>query len=170
MRIQSTLSQKAYLSALKNRMGNRFSFGEERFTGYFLGPLFSVTYHSGREWNRRITNEKNSAIGFVRKTEQGCEVRCIRTKGLLYPSGFLMTFALYVLVLLISFLGDSFREWEAVPMLLAAGLVMTVIVTVFEAFFESFTEQSYVGAKILHATLIDPSDPFSYLNHQKEII
>ncbi len=94
MKIQSELSAQRYLFAMKDRMAGHLEFGNERFTGFFFGSFFSVTYHSGYEWNRRISNQKNTAIGFVRKDANGCSVSFICLKGLLAPAQFLRAFLL----------------------------------------------------------------------------
>ena len=89
MIIRNHLSPKEYLSAMKGRMSGHFELGQERFTGFFLGRLFYVTHHAGYEWNRRITNEKSAALGYVKKVETGCEVHCIRFRGMLCPLQFI---------------------------------------------------------------------------------
>ena len=68
MKYDSNLPYYAYLSAMKEQMSGFTEFGIERFTGTIIGGFFSITYHSGHEFNRRITNEKHRAIGFAKPT------------------------------------------------------------------------------------------------------
>ena len=48
-------------------------------------------------------------------------------------------------------------------------LGVSLFAALIETFFESLTENSEVGRKYLIAFLLDPTDPFSYLNHKNEI-
>ena len=165
MRIQSKYTKREYLAALKEQMGASTDFGCERFTGWFLGPLFSVTHHSGWEWNQRYSNVKNSAIGYVKETESGCEVRFLHTKGLLYPSGLIMiygiSFLLYLFWELQKYVGMTVQS----PKMLDAGFfwfaaVLFLVVVLGEAFIESFTEDSQEGAESLLSCMKDPGNPY----------
>ena len=101
MRIQTSLAPNTYRDAIKERLGSYFAWGTERFTGWFLGRFFYVTHHAGYEWNRRITNQKNAAFGYVRKTEHGSDVRCFLFQGVLCPQyllPYLLIFGIYLLV------------------------------------------------------------------------
>lgn len=169
MKITSDLSKGDYLTALKDRMGSRFSFGQDRFTGLFLGSLFSVTYHAGHEENRRVTNEKHSALGFVRKAPQGCEVCFIRTWGMLYPTGFLTLILLCFVVFLMSLLSYPEDLWDIFWVCIPFCLGLSTILALVTAFRESLTDRSEEVAGILLACLRDPEDPFSYLNHRNEL-
>ena len=165
MRIQSKYTKREYLAALKEQMGASTDFGCERFTGWFLGPLFSVTHHSGWEWNQRYSNVKNSAIGYVKETESGCEVRFLHTKGMLYPSGMLMMYIICFLVMLfgelqihIGMTNISAKWMSGIVHCIFAVLVFVAIL--FEAFIESFTEDSREGAAALISCMKDPKDPY----------
>ena len=169
MRITSTLAPKAYLATVKEQMSGHFELGAERFTGFFLGPCFHVTHHAGHEWNRRYTNEKNAAVGYVRKTEDGCELRFILFKGFLCPAQFLFWQCLFVLPYFFIFL---LNEVTAPDLLWPTLGICCGFLTLFLAtatFFESLTERSEEGRRILLAFLIDPNDPFSYLNNRNQI-
>lgn len=85
MRFVLPLEKKKYLRDLQSQMESWFSFGEPRFTGLVLGNFFYITRHAGYEWNRRITNEKSRAIGFVTRHGEGCEVRVVFQWGYLEP-------------------------------------------------------------------------------------
>lgn len=49
MTIHPDHPKKEYLKALKHGMDSHFQFLMERATGFFIGPLSCVTYHSGWE-------------------------------------------------------------------------------------------------------------------------
>ena len=85
MRFVLPLEKKEYLHDLRCQMESWFSFGESRFTGVILGNFFYITKHAGYEWNRRISNEKSRAIGFVTRHGEGCEVKAVFLWGYLEP-------------------------------------------------------------------------------------
>ena len=164
MRITSPLPPKAYLFHMKEQMGSFMDFAGDRFTGRFLGRLFYVTHHSGYEWNRRITNEKNGAIGYVRSHEDGCEVCFIRLKGAFCLGQFL--FLLLMTAVMVAVAALEIGVWN--PIYLWAFPIM-LVVSAMSTLIESLTERSQEGMHILNALLLDPSDPFSYSNNQNRI-
>lgn len=169
MKLQSSLAPKAYIQALSERMGSFIEFGHERFTGYFCGRIFYVTHHAGYEWNRRITNQKNAALGYVRNTPDGCQVCFLRMKGLLCPGQFLFTFLLLLLITLIASMGYLLDSWYGLLMATGIAFVATAVSAPITTLMESFTEESRVGADILITLLMDPADPFSYLRNKDKI-
>ena len=162
MRIESPYTPKEYLANLKFNMSSHFEFGCERFTGFFLGRLFYVTYHSGYEWNRRITNQKNAAMGYVKRTDDGCEVRFVRFRGPLCPLQFLPFLLIMLACSLFFFSADPLVD---APTRMIIGLIATVITALITAFIESMTERSEDGRRTLLSMLIDPYD--SLANYDK---
>ena len=161
MRIKSPFTPKEYLSAMKNNMSGHFEFGAERFTGFFLGMLFYVTYHSGYEWNRRVTNQKNAAMGYVKQTEYGCEVHFVRFRGMMCPLVFLQ----YLVMVLIPFLLVSLTysiEITREFLMHAIGILILVLIFVpIGTFIEACTERSQDGLRTLLSMLLDPTDPLA---------
>lgn len=151
MRIQSTMAKPKYLSELKSRMDRHFELGVERCTGFFLGSLICVTYHSGWEWNRRIRNQKNTALGIVRNTETGCEVRYINLKGLLAPQYLLGLLVFLVLSCLLLSMGTNL-----LPYLLPTSIGLGILIALLDAWLESLTRLSQNGAKALQEILASP--------------
>ncbi len=169
MKIESALKPKEYLDAMKERMEGHFDLGNERFTGFFLGRAFTVTHHAGAEWNRRITNEKNTAVGFVKKTDMGCSVSFVRCRGILSPPLFLTTFAiLFIPLLLTLMIGTVTQEISPMDILNVGGVCfgITLFLGLATALCESLTEAGQEGRKILNALLLDPTDIFSYTHNQ----
>ena len=161
MKILSSHSPVEYMSAMRDLMDSHFAFGQERFTGFFLGRLFSVTYHSGHEWNRRINNQKDSAIGYVKKTDDGCEVRCIRLKEMMAPTQFIFT---YCLELLICFIASCLYGMWDFTMFLQMSLIMfglLLVIAPITAVIGSCTEQGEINRKTMISFLLDPSDPYA---------
>ena len=157
MRIESPYTPKEYLANLKFNMSSHFEFGCERFTGFFLGRLFYVTYHSGYEWNRRITNQKNAAMGYVKRTENGCEVRFLRFRGALCPLVFIPSYLPILLMILYlnnwgAYAPDEFR------FLMIVYHIMIAIIALISTVIESMTERSEDGRRTLLSTLMDPKD------------
>jgi hypothetical protein len=154
MKIISALSRWKYLSALRQQMSASSDFGLERFTGFFAGSCFYVTHHCKYEWNRKITNQKNAAIGFVKDTERGCEVHFLCLKGLMCPLAFLFvaitTFPLVTLVAIRNRVMDLQQFW-------ALYYIVLLCVAPFSALFESFTEGSRYGKEMLLSLLKEPT-------------
>ena len=169
MRIQSDLSKTEYLDSLKKRMGSTFAFGVERFTGFTVGRLFYVTHHAGYEWNRRISNQKNAALGYVEQTPEGCHARFICFKGMLCPGQFLLGCLLTAIIAFFSFISQSDWTDEAATIIFGCCAAALILGTLIEAWSESLTERSEEGRKCLLALLLDPSDPFAYLNPKNEL-
>lgn len=160
MKIISKLSCDAYLYEMKQQMGSFSSFGMERFTGIIIGRFFSVTYHSGHEFNRRITNEKHRAIGFVRSCDNKTEVSCVRLAGMTNPLSLL---GLYLFCFLICLLRGGF-DLALMPEMMIANIGISLIAALLTAFTDSITERGQEGSKVLTAFLIDPVDYYSLLN------
>jgi hypothetical protein len=168
MDIRSPLSKKAYLSALKERMGSPFRFGSERCCGICpLGFLY-VTHHCAHEWNRRITGERNTAIGIIQKDDDGCRIRFFVVKGLLAPHYLLGLFLLCLACCFFVLLHDSVDPSVVVYFPLIS-LALVLILGIGTAIAESFTDESAEGQRILHSILLDPTDPFSYINNRSQL-
>lgn len=168
MKIQSSLSKKAYIRALKERRDSPFRFGSERFCGFFLGGLFCATYHCASEWNRRITGERNTAIGIIKKDADGCQVCCFTVKGLLAPH-YLLGLFLFWLACSTSILAQEQIALPGLIVIIPICLVLALLTGISTAIAESFTAQSAQGKRILCSILLDPTDLFSYMNNLKEI-
>ena len=165
MKMQSSLTPKTYLSAIKKRMGSRFAWGSERFTGCFLGRFFYVTHHAGYEWNRRITNQKNTALGYIKATENGSEVRFLHFQGMLCPH-----FLIPYLLLAAAYLIVTWPVLAEIPIYFVLSILIILGGPVLETIVESLTDASINGHKCLLGLLIDPSDYFAYLHHQNELL
>ena len=169
MRIQSELSPKQYLREMRRQLGSFTSFGDPRFTGIILGNFFWITYHSGYEWNRRITNEKNRAFGFVKDWHGSTMTYCVRTKGFLDPVVIPFMFALLFCVsYLIVWFVSSTRQVSGMseillPMSLIFAAVYTLIVAVATYIRAGITERGNYGRYMLMALLHHPEDPENHL-------
>ena len=156
MKIQSSMNKKDYISAMRRRMSGHFELGAERFTGFFIGTCFYVTYHSGFEWNRKITNQKNAAMGFVRSTAEGCEVHYLHFRGLLCP-------LVFPQLLLMMFLFSPLLGGEDLLYNMKFTITWTIIIAPFMTLIECCTEKSEKGRRILLSFLRDPDDPYKNL-------
>lgn len=159
MTVLSDLPRNAYLYSLRQQTGSWLELGMERFTGVFLGSFFYITYHSGYEWNRRITNEKNRAIGFVRRHGEGSKVCFLRFKGYLEPVCLAVIFLVCLLVLYMtaSAAGVEFLPWYYGVAFAAAFFACAV-----SAVRDSLTERGQEGARVLLAALRNPDDPYNF--------
>ncbi len=165
MRLKSNLKQDAYLRAMKKRMDRHFSFGSVRFTGFFSGPFFTVTRHCGFQWNRRISNEKISAIGFVKETDSGCQIRCVQIYGLLAPTQFLFTFCWLYLIYLLVFAFKGFAGLEPGTVLGIIALLCfatTLLAALISLLTDRITDAAQLGERDLMALLLAPDEMYSY--------
>jgi hypothetical protein len=161
MRIDVALSPKEYMRALRSRRGSFLSFCAERFTGIAVGRFFSITHHAGYEINRRITNERNNAIGYIKKTPDGVQVRYWRTKGITTPQALLFWIPVnFLWFLLVCLKNGIYEPWLAV----LCTLGLTLFVAAGSAFCDSLTERGEQGEMEVYALLYDPSDPLAYLD------
>ena len=160
MKYYSELSYRAYLSAMKEQMGSFTDFGCERFTGVILGRFFSITYHSGHEFNRRISNEKHRAIGFARASGEGTLVTCVRLAGMTNPASLIGMFLFSLLI----FLLKGGIEIISQPVVLIICGLMSAVVGLITAFTDSITTRGQEGSKLVTAFLLDPTDYYSLVN------
>ena len=167
--ITSPLSAKEHLDAIKENMSGHFEFGAERFTGFFLGKWFHVTHHAGHEWNRRYTNEKNAAVGYIKEMEDGCELRFVCFKGLLIPAQFLSLLILLIPLVFVMAMSQGITDSNIIWHIILVEFVAAIPISLIGTLFESFTERSEEGKRILLAMLLDPKDPFSYLNNRNQL-
>ena len=164
MTIKAHYSPKEYLAHMKSNMSGHFEFGCERFTGFFLGRLFYVTYHSGYEFNRRITNQKNAAMGYLKKDADGCSVHFLRFRGALCPAQFLSLLLTLLLLLTLPMLLEVGWHLQAFLFLCGCAFVLTVITALIGTLMEYLTENSEDGRRTLLSMLIDPHDALANYN------
>ena len=109
--------------------------------------------------NRRITNEKSRAIGFVRSAGDGTDVYCIRLKGMSNPVSMLIFFGVFFLMFALS--GDvAFADFEIWPFALGGTFLMAVST----AIQDSVTERGQEGSRIMTSFLHDPDDYYANIN------
>jgi hypothetical protein len=163
MIVLSNLSKEAYLEEFRSQVkGNYFCFGEERFTGFVIGNFFSIAYHSGYEWNRRYTNEKNRAIGFVRKNGAGCKVYAVRLRGYTNPLSLIILFAVFLGLFALDQqnYASGWERWFN-PTNIWFALLGTVISAGISAAAAALTERGQQGWAMVTSLLHCPDD---YLN------
>jgi len=125
MQLLSSIEKKRYLQGLRSQMDSLFAFGQQRFTGLVLGNFIYITSHAGYEWNRRISNEKSRAIGFVHQRGDGCVINVATVRGYLDPVSLILwyLFGLCFFVLKGGFPIPAFWHWISAGIALAIGLV-----------------------------------------------
>ena len=166
MKLQTKLSPDLYIRALYQQMGSFTSFLEERFTGIFVGRFFSICYHSGWEWNRRLTNEKNRAIGYVKRTPEGSEVRFIHLYGDTNPLSLALMFLAGFIVggVAVGMSDGPYAEHLDLYFSVLSGLFTMIFASAGTVIASYFTERGQEGCGILLAYLKDPVDPW---HHEK---
>lgn len=153
MVIFSSMTKKSYLLSLRCKMSASSDLGQKRFTGFFLGSCFYVTHHAGFQWNRKITSQKNAAIGFVKDTENGCQVRFLTFRGIFCSLVFLPVFLVFLLMS--QFMGAV--NGAPMDVSLFLGLIIMAVYAPLATLFEVMTEESEEGHCLLLSLLHDPS-------------
>ena len=162
MKLSSSLTTREYLIAMRMRMSGHFDWNE-RFTGFFLGSCFHVTHHAGYEWDRRYASPKNAAVGYIKETENGCEVRYFLARGLLCPTQFISYFLTFTLILIAMMAFHDLLSVASIPVCIGIGFVGTLVPAFISAAFEGLSERSFEGRQALLALLENPEDLFLYL-------
>ena len=158
MRIVSPLEKEKYLHDLRCQMESWFAFGQPRFTGVVLGNFLYITHHAGYEWNRRITNEKSRAIGFVTRYGDGCQVKLICFRGYLDPVSLVLNYLIYTVFVSLAVAMKTAVEVNpfVIPELhlFAAGLALFIGLISFAECW--FTERGHESMTELLSLLRDP--------------
>ena len=162
MRISSSLTPEKYLTAAKLRMSGHFEY-HERFTGFFFRSFFHITHHAEYEWDRRYKSPKNAAVGYIKKTEDGCEIRFFTAIGLLCPAQFIFYFLFFSVVLISGLAWRGILDDVGLPVSICISFFATLFPALISALFEGATDRSWEGRDALLALLEDPTDPFLYL-------
>ena len=163
MIIRSELPYKRYLCELKANLGSIFSLGEERVAGTVIWRFFSITSHAGHEWNRRITNEKQRAIGFAKPDGDGTKIYCIRLAGLTNPISLVGLYLFGILVFLAKG-GFTLASGGLSSDIWWLCLVVTLVTAGITALTDSWTERGMEAYRTLTAYLIDPDNYYSLLH------
>lgn len=155
----SALTMDEYCRHLKDNLDSEFNLGQERFTGFVWGRFFCITHHCAREWNRRITSEMNTAIGFVKETENGCKSRYFTLRGILRPQSLLAYTLFCVVCFLLSFI-DSLSA-PPLSIVIPTSLGITLFVAAINAVQVCMTENGKAGYELLQNLLRNPSNPYT---------
>lgn len=161
MKVVSELHYDEYRAAMKEQMGRFTAFGMERFTGVVLGRFFYITYHSGHEFNRRITNEKNRAIGIVGSSEQGTKVSALCFAGYTDPVSVILLYLCSLLCIYSLSLANGIGFSAG---MYAYAVIPTGICAILTAIQTAVTQRGQEGRRIVEAFLLDPSDYYQYIN------
>lgn len=150
-RISSPLNPGTYLALIRRSFGFPLAVYSERVTGITIGRFFSVAYYCPFEWNRRITNECNRAMGYVKETDGGSEVRFIRSAGMLSTSWLLFWTAVFS-----AFYYVKLEEISLFSVLLCAAAAFVLCLVT--AFIDSLTEEGIQGAGVITRLLEKPDE------------
>lgn len=99
MKVNLPISNHEFKEYLKELLESSFfGFGQERFTGWYIGNIFSVSYHNEREFGRRNYPIFNKAIGFMKHQDGETVVRYVIFRGTTDPISFVSIFLLSFLI------------------------------------------------------------------------
>lgn len=96
-----SLSPKEYIAWIKYRLDSPLMLGQERFTGWCLGSVFSVNYYSGKEFGRRNYPISNKAMGLVVEKNGKSYVSYFIFPGLTDPVSLVILFLMTLFIFLI---------------------------------------------------------------------
>ena len=139
MTFESSLPVKEHQRWLRRHMDHPFTFFQERFTGFTLGPIFYVIHHTEYEYDRKF-RPTNAALGFIQATETGCRLRFATFRGLLCPSQFLIVLIITFFLCLI-----KADEFLSMPILMVIMFAVELVYACVSAFIESMSERSEDG-------------------------
>ncbi len=155
MTIHSVFHADTYLHNLRQAFGSPTDFGLERFTGICFGRFFCVTHHcSSYDWEKRFRYQKNTAIGIVNNTDNGCNIHFFTTKGDLRPQWLI---PVYLILTVISVIFT-----QTFLFALHFGGIFT-LAAILSAIIEPFTDGSKDGYKSLLSLLKNPNNPYENL-------
>jgi len=161
MKVTSELHYDAYRSAMKEQMGRFTAFGMERFTGVVLGRFFYITYHSGHEFNRRVTNEKNRAIGIMRPLEHGTKVSALLFAGYTDPISIVVLYLFFLLCIYSLSVAKGIGYFVG---MYAYAMIPVGLFAIITAIQTAMTQRGQEGRRIVEAFLLDPADYYQYVN------
>lgn len=150
MRVVLPISKKKYLYELNQQFGSFTDLWSERFTGIILGNFIYVTHHAGHEWNRKITNEKSRAVGFVTKHGDGCQVSVILTRGYLELFWMIFHYLLGIPLMLIMSEGQLSQDVHIWALAFSALMGISSYIQCW------FTERGQYSMRVLIDLLSDP--------------
>ena len=154
--LKSELPAKAYLSELKASLMSPFALFRERVTGFVWGPFFAVAHHSDYEWDRRFNMVCSRAWGYVKKSEEGAEIRFLRWHGFLTPF-WLFFFTLLSLIMNVIAIGTDDGSIPLMPLLLVS-IGIALVICVASAIGSVMTERGETSQGEITRLLKNPED------------
>lgn len=132
MKTETALKAEECALRIQEGMDSRFAFGQERFTGWVAGPLFSLSYASGRELGRRFYPIFNKTIGWISRRGSGASIRTVHFSGLTDPVSVLLLTMLTAALLILMESGLPFGVCLLLGLCLAASFALpTFLCTMF---------------------------------------
>ena len=132
-----------YIQILREKFDSRLMIGQERYVGWCIGKVFSVSYYSGAEFMRRNYPIFNKAMGIVRDKGNKTEVSYFVFRGITDP----ISLALILLVT------SLIMEIVGSPSSLLFGLGWTVAVALPTWFCTVVSESGQEGKERLEEFL-----------------
>jgi len=151
MQIQSELPCDVYLKSMKEQFGSWSDFWSERFTGFIIGRFFYVCHYAGKEFNRRVTDERHCAIGYVKPVGGKTSVSCLRFAGFSDPVSLVGIFLLCLGIF-------ALCAYDILSEIAWLALIPTGFAVLYSAIAHSVTQRGVEGSKTLTALLTDPDN------------
>ena len=154
MNIHSSHNADTYLYEMRHGMGSSTDFGVERFTGIVFGKFFCVSHHCSYDWESRYTCQKNTAIGIVKNSKDGCDVQFFVTRGDLRPQWLIPVYAIILIVSILFTLPFRFAL-QCIGIFTFAAIISAIV--------EPHTSASKDGYKSLISLIKNPQNPYENL-------
>ena len=154
MYITSPLSPKDYRNAIKGSISNFSNLYSERFTGYFIGKLFSITHHCEHEFGSRNT-PACAAVGYIKESKSGSEMYFVCLRGLFRPLAFFITLCICIFI---SLLLPDIHPYPFAH--IAVGIGIAVLYAGFHTIWQYGSKRDQESYDALMALMDDPIAPY----------
>ena len=136
MKLSFHFNKDQFTNYLREILDSHLQLGTERYPGWVLGPLFSISYYSGKEFLHKNYPIYNKIIGLCINNRNGCDIRYFMFSGLTDPVSFMIQ---YIAALLIILVADTNRNFSFLGILLPP-LLLSIFVSILTFFPSKFTE------------------------------
>ena len=100
MKIESGKTKRECVAGFRESLSGWFNLFDERFTGWYLFGLFTVTYHRDREYVYRW-NPMVKIAGIARKSNGKTVIHYMRFYGLTFPTSIISYFIITLILMLL---------------------------------------------------------------------
>lgn len=145
MKLSFHFNKNQFTNYLREILDSHLQLGMERYPGWVLGPLFSISYYNGKELLTRNYPIYNKIMGICINNRNGCHIRYFMFSGLTDPVSFMIQ---YIAALLIFLVANTDHNL-AFPEILLLPLLSPIFVSILTFFPSKFSETGKEGRQQL---------------------